>query len=157
MENTIDLNITRIFDAPRAAVWKAWTDSEQLMKWWGPENFTCPVAKIDFKVGGKYHFCMRAPDGKNYWSTGVYDEIVPMEKIVFTDSFSNEKGEIVSASEYGMVGFPLEMVVIVTFEEIEGGKTKMNLLNVGHPAGEMADGAKDGWSTSFNKLAASLK
>jgi len=61
-----ELVMERILDAPRERVWKAGTDPEQMMRWWGPERFTAPVCKIDLRVGGKYHFCMRSPEGKDY-------------------------------------------------------------------------------------------
>ena len=72
----------------------------------GPKNFTCPTCEIDFKVGGKYLNCMRSPDGKDFWSTGTYQEIVILERIVYTDSFSDEKGNVVPSTYYGMAGFP---------------------------------------------------
>ncbi len=152
-----ELVIERIFDAPRERVWKAWTDPEQMMRWWGPENFTAPVCKIDFRVGSKYHFCMRSPDSREYWSTGIYREIVPNRKIVYTDSFADEKGNVVSADYYGMSSdFPKELLVTVTLEDM-GGKTKQILKHKGFPPGRHMDDARDGWSTSFDKLARSLK
>jgi len=152
-ENKNELTITRVFDAPRGKVWKAWTDPEELKKWWGPKNFTAPVSKIDLRVGGKYLSCMRAPDGKDYWSTGVYREIVPMERIVVTDSFADEKGNVVPASHYGMTeDFPLELLVTVTFEQL-GNKTKMVLRHEGIPEGMMRELTETGWSESFDKLA----
>lgn len=158
-----ELVITRIFNAPRKLVWKAWTEPEHFMHWWGPKNFTCPVCKIDFRVGGKYLYCMRgvvSPDGKlaDYWSTGVYREIVPMERIVYTDSFADEKGNVVPASHYGMPGdnWELECMVTITFEDL-GGKTKMTLRHVGIPAGTMSDMTNAGWNESFDKLGESLK
>ena len=60
--------ITRVFDAPRELVWKAWTDPKYVMQWWGPKGFTAPVCKIDFRVGGKFLCCMRAPDGQEGWN-----------------------------------------------------------------------------------------
>lgn len=151
------LVITRVFDAPRELVWKAWTEPERFKRWWGPKEFTAPSCKIDFRVGGIYLACMRSPDGTDYWSTGVYREIVPMKRIVYTDSFADEKGNVVPASHYGMEGdFPLEMLVTVTFEE-QGSKTKMTLRHVGLPAGEHSDMAGAGWNGSFDKLAESLK
>lgn len=90
-----DFVITRIFDATRELVWKAWTDPKQVAKWWGPHEFTTPVCKIDFRVGGKYLFCMTSPEflkGKRIWITGVYREIAPMKRIVYTDSFADAKG-----------------------------------------------------------------
>jgi uncharacterized protein YndB with AHSA1/START domain len=153
IKNKNELTITRIFDAPRENVWKAWTAPEEVKKWWGPKNFTAPVSKIDLRVGGKYLSCMRGPDGKDYWSTGVYREIVPMERIVVTDSFADEKGNVVPASHYGMTGdFPLELLVTVTFEEM-GNKTKMVLRHEGIPEGMMRELTETGWSESFDKLA----
>ena len=153
MENK-ELTITRVFDASRKLVWKAWTDPEMFKKWWGPKGFTAPVSKIDLRVGGRYLHCMRAPDGKEYWSTGTYQEIVPMEKMVVSDSFADEKGNVVPATHYGMSSdFPSEMRVTVEFEEVEGGKTKMILEHVGLPPGNDQEGARAGWNESFDKLA----
>lgn len=151
-----ELVIERVFDAPRELAWKAWTEPEQVMRWWGPKGFTSPAAKIDFRMGRKYLFAMRSPEfheGQVLWSTGVYREIVPLERIVCTDSFADENGNVVPASHYGMIGdFPLEMLVTVTFEE-HGGKTKLTLHHVGIPAGAHREGAHQGWSESFDKLA----
>jgi uncharacterized protein YndB with AHSA1/START domain len=156
IKNKEGITITRVFDAPRDLVWKAWTDPEHLKRWWGPKNFTAPVSKIDLRVGGKYLSCMRGPDGKDYWSTGVYREIVPLERIVVTDSFADEKGNVVPASYYGMAGdFPLELLVKVTFEEL-GDKTKMVLRHEGIPSGMMRELTETGWSESFDKLAESI-
>lgn len=151
------LVITRVFDAPRELVWKAWTDPEHAMRWWGPKDFTSPVCKIDLRVGGKYHFCMRSADGKDYWTTGVYKEIVPLKKIVCTDSFADAKGNVVPATEYGMgEDFPLEMLITIVLEDFEG-KTRMTLTHEGFPAGNLKEMTGNGWNESFDKLAASLK
>jgi uncharacterized protein YndB with AHSA1/START domain len=127
------------------------------MRWWGPRGFTSPVARIDLRVGGKYLLAMRSPEGKDFWSTGTYKEIVPMERIVATDSFSDEKGNIVPASYYGMMGeFPLELKVTTTFTE-EKGSTKLVLRHEGMPPGEHTEMAKAGWNESFDKLAIVLE
>ncbi len=100
-----------------------------------------------------------APDAevKDFWSTGTYREIVEPQRLVMTDSFADEKGNVVPASHYGMgADIPLELQVTVTFEEL-GGKTKMTLRHVGLPAGEMSKGAQVGWNESFDKLAKSLR
>jgi uncharacterized protein YndB with AHSA1/START domain len=157
------LIITRFFTAPRETVWKAWTDPQQVMRWWGPKIFTSPSCKIDFHVGGKFLFCMRSETGpeawqKGLWSTGVYKEIIPEEKIVCTDCFADEQGNVVPATHYGMPGdFPLEMLISVTFETSNGNKTKMVLRHMGIPAGEHFKGANQGWNESFDKLAETLK
>jgi len=151
-----ELVIQRVFDAPRELVWKAWTEPERVMRWWGPKGYTSPAAEIDLRVGGKYLWAMRSPEGQDLWSTGVYREIVPLERMVCTNSFADENGNVVPASHYGMTAdLPLEMVATVTFEEIDG-KTKLTLRQ-GMPAGEMSEMAEIGWNESFDKLAASLK
>lgn len=152
-----ELVIERIFDAPRERIWKAWTEPEQCMRWWGPKNFTAPVCEIDLRVGGKYLNCMRSPEGQEYWSTGVYREIVAPERLVTTDSFSDAQGNVVPASHYGMAAdWPLELLVTVTLED-EAGKTKQTLRHTGIPAGEMRDLTKVGWQESFDKLAEVLR
>ena len=153
-----ELVITRVFDAPRSLVWKAWTEPERVALWWGPRIFTAPVCRIDLRVGGEYLYCMRSPDGQDFWSKGTYVEIVPPERIVATDSFSDAQGNVVPASHYGMTGdWPLEMLVTVTFEDL-GGKTRLTLRH----SGVAAVGAQDradmgqGWNESLDKLAEHL-
>jgi uncharacterized protein YndB with AHSA1/START domain len=83
---TRDLIVTRVFDAPIELVWKAWTNPEHIMRWWGPEGFTSPSAVIDFREGGMALVCMRAPKefgGQDMYSTWAYEKIVPMERIEF--------------------------------------------------------------------------
>ena len=151
-----DVFIARVFNAPRELVWKAWTDPQHFRRWWGPRDFSCPFCEMDLQVGGKYLYCMRSPERKDYWGTGVFREIVPLERIVFTDSFGDEKGNVVPATYYGMsADFPLEMLVTVTFEDL-GDKTKMTLTHAGVPAGPDREGTAQGWSESFDKLAENL-
>ena len=152
-----ELTITRVFNAPRDLVWRAWTEPEFVKRWWGPRGFTSPVARIDLRVGGKYVNCMRSPEGKEYWSTGVYQEIVEPERIVCTDSFADEEGNVVSASHYDMSPeFPLEMLLTVRFEE-QDGKTKLTLTHIGFPSEEDIEGARAGWNESLDKLAEVLE
>lgn len=149
------LVITRIFDASRERVWQEWTDPERVKHWWGPAMFTAPVIEIDFRVGGKYLYAMRGPDGKDYWSTGIFRKIVPLKRIELTDSFADEKGNVVPATYYGMApDFALESKVTVTFEDV-GSKTKLTIRYVGVPANNLKD-AESGWNTSLDKLAADL-
>ncbi len=148
-----ELVITRVFDAPRELVWKAWSDPELYKRWWGPKFFTCPAAKIDFRVGGKYISCMRSAQGHEFWSTGTYLEIVPFERIVYSDSFADENGNTVHASYYNMPGddWPLELMVTVQLEDYEG-RTKMTLTHTGIPAGMMSEMTGQGWNESFDKM-----
>lgn len=146
------LLITRVFDAPRERVWQAWTDPALANQWEGPAGFTVPAAEMDVRVGGKYLLAMRSPEGQDVWSTGTYLEIREPELMVSTDSFADEKGNVIPASHYGMsADFPLELRVTVTFEKHDG-KTKMVLSHEGFPSTEDADLARTGWNESFDKL-----
>jgi uncharacterized protein YndB with AHSA1/START domain len=155
------LTITRVFNAPRKRLWQAWTDAEQVKHWWGPKVFTTPHCTIDLRLGGHLLMCMRSDSGpdiwkKGLWSTGVYEEIKPPEKIVYSDSFSDEYGNVVPGAYYGMEGFPDQMEVTVTFEEVISGRTKMTLQHAGLPSG-MINNCRRGWSESFDKLEVVLR
>ena len=151
------LFITRTFDAPLEKVWDAWTNPETLKKWWGPKEYTAPVVKNDFKVGGSYLYSMRSPEGQDIWSTGVYKEIVPLERIVSTDSFADADGNVVPASKYEMGGdWPLELMVTVIFQERDG-KTRITLQHAGFPDNKNKTLAEAGWNESLDKLILALK
>jgi uncharacterized protein YndB with AHSA1/START domain len=151
------LVIERVFDAPRELVWQAWTEPEHLMRWYGPQSMTTHACEIDFRVGGRYLWGLRSPDGGEYWNTGVYREIVPLERFVATQSPADADGNAVPATHYGMSeDVPFETIVTVTLEDLGGGKTKMTLRQTGWPDADMAAGAGGGWNQAFDKLAASL-
>lgn len=156
-----DITIERTFRAPVERVWKAWSEPEMIKKWWGPKDFSAPDVAIDFRVGGKYLYSMRddkglaGQKGRKFWSTGTYSEIEPGKKIKVTDSFADEKGNVVSSEEYGMKGFPREMMVTVSFETADGG-TKMTLRHEGLPEGGMGEQTEQGWQQSLDKLEKAL-
>lgn len=130
---TTMLYITRTFDALLEKVWKAWNDPEIIKQWWGPKDFTAPTVKINFTVGGSNLYSMRSPEGQVIWSTGIYKEIVPLKRIVSTDSFADAEGNVVPASHYGMSGdWPLELIVTVTLKE-KDGRTRLTLQHTGFP------------------------
>jgi len=166
-EKKNDVTIVREFDAPLQLVWKAWTDPDIMKKWWGPKDWSAPTIQIDFREGGKYLSCMRGQMGPGMpevdtWSTGTYKEIVPMKKIVVTDSFADPEGNVVPASYYGMPGtFPMEATIQITFEDLGGpnvsagtGRTKMTLYypSIAGIEGEMLGNMTAGWNQSFDKL-----
>src|SRR5690349_12214759 len=90
-----ELVITRVFDAPRDLVFKAWSEPERLMRWWGPKGFTLRVGTFDFRPGGVFHYCARSPDGHEMWGTFVYREIIAPERIVFISSFADAEGNLI--------------------------------------------------------------
>jgi len=144
--------IERTFDAPVDLVWQMWTRSEHFKNWYGPKGFTVPVAEMDVRVGGKHLFCMEAqtPDGSmKMWSTGEYLEVVPNERLVYTDRLADENGNVVLPSAYGMNDdeYPATTEVTVLLEDL-GGRTKMVMTHAGVQAG-----AKAGWEQAFTKMA----
>jgi len=143
-----ELTITRVFDAPRALVFKAWTDAAQLAQWWGPKGFTNPVCEIDARVGGALRIHMRAPDGTIYPMKGEIRELVPPERLTFTNIAVDEAGHHI-----------IEGFTTVTFAD-EGSKTKMILHTRGSAVVEKAvaylQGMEMGWTMSIDKLQALL-
>jgi len=117
--------ISRMFDAPRELLWKPWTDCNHLKHWWGPKGFAVRVCKLDFRPGGMLHYCLRGPDGSDMWGKFVYREIAKPERLVFVDSFSDEKG---GATRHPLhLDWPLEMLSTITFAE-HNGKTKLTIV-----------------------------
>src|SRR5689334_8509516 len=108
-----DLTISRIFDAPIELVWKAWTDPEYVMMWWGPDHFTSPSARMDFREGGTSLVCMRAPKefgGQDMYSTWAYREIVPLQRIEFIQNPADEHGKPIDPIKAGLPpDFPLDV------------------------------------------------
>ena len=148
-----ELVIERVLDAPRDRVWKAWTEPEQIKQWWGPKDFTAPSIESDFREGGTYLWAMKSPEGQVYWGTGTFQEIVPPERFVMTDSFADEQGNVVPPSHYGMPGdHPREWRITVTFEELDGKRTKLTVRHYGMAPGETQ--AEAGWNETLDKLAA---
>ena len=147
------LEIVRIFHARREIVWKAWTEREILMRWWSPSGYTCTEFKIDFRVGGKFLYCIRSTEGEDAWGTGSYLEIVEPERLVFSDSFADADGSIVPAAHYGIQAeYPLALLVTLTFTQTTAEETRLRLQQDGFPSAEVRDQTKPGWDDFFDKL-----
>ncbi|HKS87542.1 MAG TPA: SRPBCC domain-containing protein [Pseudolabrys sp.] len=138
------VTITRVYDAPRALVWKAWTDPNMMMQWFGPRGFTNPVCELDVRVGGSLRIVMRGPDGTDYPMKGVFREVVPGERLVFTNIAVDSDGNHL-----------LEGETTMTLAE-SAGKTTLTLQSraVGMVpiAPQMLAGMEAGWSQSLDKL-----
>jgi uncharacterized protein YndB with AHSA1/START domain len=149
-----DLIITRTFDAPRALVWKAWTDAKQIEQWWGPHGFTNPLCEWDARPGGAILVHMRGPAGSQFNFVmpmkGVFHEVVAPERLVFTST----------ALEDAAGNPQLETLNAITFEE-HNGKTTLTLhakvIKVMPAAAGAVAGMEQGWSQSLEKLAAYLQ
>ena len=157
---TRDLLVTRIFDAPVELVWKAWTDPEHVMKWWGPDYFTSPSAKIDLRVGGTSIVCMRAPKefgGMDMYSTWVYKEIVPLKQLEFIQNLADDNGNLIDPAKFGLPPeFPRDTRTVVTFKDLSNGKTEMTVTQYNMPTSdtEMGKNAELGLNQSLDKMAA---
>jgi uncharacterized protein YndB with AHSA1/START domain len=139
-----ELTITRIFDAPRALVFKAWSMPEHMAHWWGPSGYTLPVCEMDFRTGGRYRLCMRSPDGKESRVRGVYREVTAPERLVMCGGWEDE---------HGKVGH--ETTTTVTFEDL-GGKTRLTLHNGVFESVASRDSHRGGWNSSIERLAGYL-
>ena len=151
-----ELEITRVFDAPRSLVWRCWTEAELLKQWFGPKGFTIPHCTIDLRVGGKFLLCMRAPGGQEMWLTGTYREIGPVERLVKTESPADAEGNVAVGEHDGNPGIPLETLVTLKLEEEGKSRTRMTLLHAGLPEGDHRSHAGEGYRQAFEKLAALL-
>ncbi|MBD1880698.1 SRPBCC domain-containing protein [Coleofasciculus sp. FACHB-T130] len=144
-----EIVITRVFNAPRELVFKAWTDPEHVAQWWGPKGFTTKVTELDLRPGGKSRYVMIGPDGTEYPGKGVFREIVPLERIVTTDEFDEGFEKVVNAD------LPKGMVMTVLFEDLDG-KTKLTLRIVHESAEDRRKheemGVIGGWNSSFDCL-----
>src|SRR5258707_1085483 len=148
--------IERTFDAPVDLIWQMWTDPEHFAAWYGPEGATIPVAKMDVRVGGTRLVSMEVttPGGPmRMWFTGEYREVIENRRLVYTESMSDEHGNVLAPAEMGMPpDHPATTEVRVELEDV-GGRTKMVMTHAGIPAG--SPGAA-GWTMAFDKLAAHI-
>ena len=150
-----ELVIERVFDAPRELLWRAWTEPEHFVQWWGPDGFTTPYCTIDLRVGGQVRFCMSSPKYGDFWAGGLFYEIDPPSRLVYGDYFTDEHGHRVSATRYNLSpDFPEETLTTVTFEDLGGGRTLMTLRQAIPSGLAEQSGAREGWSQSFEHLAA---
>jgi uncharacterized protein YndB with AHSA1/START domain len=141
-----ELTLTRVFAAPRALVFQAWTDPKHLAQWWGPDGFTNPVCEVDARAGGSLRIVMRAPDGAEYPMAGVFHEVVAPERLVFTNSPVDANGNPL-----------MEGLTTVTFAE-SGGKTTMTVHTraraLDPTAAWMLKGMDAGWTQMIERLVA---
>jgi uncharacterized protein YndB with AHSA1/START domain len=141
-----ELVITRLFDAPRSLVFKAWTQPEHMVHWWGPKGYTTPTCELDVRPGGALRLCMRSPEGNEFWVRGVFREVVEPERLVFTGA----DGKIGAGAD-SEADPSSETVMTITFAE-QDGKTLLTVHQTFVKA-ETAKGAKEGWTSSLERLA----
>jgi uncharacterized protein YndB with AHSA1/START domain len=147
--------VTRVFDAPRELVWKAWTDPKYVKQWWGPKGCTAPFCEIDFRVGGKFLFCMRTPDGQEGWNGGEYHEIVLHEKIVSSMYFADSKGNKIEPAQLGIEHEAIEGAHdVILFEDLGNGQTKLTFIGNETMQNAIKSGQLEGMKEILDKVAA---
>jgi uncharacterized protein YndB with AHSA1/START domain len=153
-----DFVISRVFDAPRDLLWQCFTQVDRMKEWWGPKGIKVVKSKMDFRVGGTYHYGMQNPDGNIMWGRQVYREIAPPERIVFINSFSDEAGGL---GRHPLAPqWPLQMLSAFTFEELPGNKTKFTVRWAPYEATAEEQAVFDaghasmtgGWTGTLDKL-----
>lgn len=134
------LVIERVFDARPDLVFDAWTNPEHLTQWWGPNDFTLPFCELDFRVGGRYRFCMRSPEGEDHWVWGEYREIDPPRRLTFTWNREDAEGNIWNST-----------VVRLEFSG-ESGKTNFKLRQTLFDTTIDRDDHNGGWTQCLERL-----
>ena len=151
-----NLVFTRAFDAPVEQVWKAWTDSEMVKKWWGPEGFSCPVARMDVREGGTSLVCMRAPKefgGQDMFSTWTYTKIVAMREIEYLHHFADKDGNRMDPAQQGLPPeMPKEVRNLVSFQAVDDSKTEITVTEYDWPVGQMMEMSKMGMEQCLEKM-----
>jgi uncharacterized protein YndB with AHSA1/START domain len=151
-EEGAEVLITRIINAPRELVFKAWIDPAHLMNWFAPRGCTIEFVSIDPRPGGIFHHCIRNPRLHDCWCIGTYQKIVTPELIVYSLAIANEKGERISPADAGMdPGWPAETIVTVTFKEING-KTQVTLHQTVAESLAKRTGAYPSWLEMLDRL-----
>jgi uncharacterized protein YndB with AHSA1/START domain len=135
-----DLRIERLFDAPRALVYEAWTNPALLSQWWGPAHYPATHLDMDVRPGGGWRNCLTSVEtGDDLWQNGIFTEVVPLEKLVFTFVWE-EAGERGEAN-----------MVVITFAD-RGSQTLVTLIQQPFQSAHEAEGHGDGWWSSFDRL-----
>ena len=152
-----DLVVTRVFSAPVEQVWKAWSDSEHVMRWWGPTGFTAPLAQMDFREGGPSLVCMRSPQFGDLYNTWTYQIIVPMQQIEFIHNFADEDGRKVDPATIGLPpDLPQDVRIVVRFTAVRDNQTKMTVTEFGYTSDQTRDLSKAGLEQCLDKMATSF-
>ena len=142
------LNLQRTFEAPRELVWRAWTRPELMVNWMGPVEWPMVAGSADFRVGGEWRACLRSVEtGADLWQGGVYREIVPPERLVFTFKWDESHED----------GPPVDTLVTVVLTEVSDTETLMDFTHEGLKSEASLTGHKHGWTSTFERLEAFLQ
>ncbi len=154
----LSFTVKRTIDAPIDAVWSAWADPEKVKQWWGPDGFTAPLCRMDFREGGTTLVSMKSPDFGEIFNTWTYSRIEPKRRIEFVSHFADADGNQVEPSSIGMPpDVPAEVPHVVTFEDLGDGRTEMSITESGYISQQSLEMSKQGQEQVVDKLAASVE
>ena len=146
------VHVARVFNAPIERVWSNWNDADTMKRWWGAKDYTAPVIKNDFRVGGEFLYSMRSPSGETHYNAGTFTDIALNKRIVAKMFFSDEAGQPLGAEKIGIPGHWPEFVEVqVEFSDLNGQTTKIEVTEIGIPL-IMHTFAKLGWEQQFDKF-----
>ena len=149
-----DLVVARVFDAPIERLWNAWTEPEDVRRWWGPDGFTCPLAEMNVREGGTSLVAMHSPEHGRHYSTWHYRTVAPLERLAFIHNLADADGNAVDPVERGMPpDFPRDQLQEVTFRSIGVGMTEITVTEFAWTEGPMMDLARLGLEQTLDKLA----
>ncbi len=155
---TRNVVVTRVFDAPVEQVWRAWVEPEMVKQWWGPTGFTCPLAEMDFREGGKSLVCMRAPQefgGQDMYNSWTYRKIEPNKLIEFIQHFTDKDGVKLDPAQMGLPpGIPKDVRHVITFRAVGDNRTEMTVTEYGYTSDQAHDISKAGQEQVLDKMAA---
>ncbi|MCW6003357.1 SRPBCC domain-containing protein [Micromonospora sp. CPCC 205371] len=157
---TLDVTARRTYPAPVEAVWAAWTESELIRRWWGPEGFTCPLARMDVRAGGVSLLAMQAPQrygGGQTYNTWTYSVVEPMARLEYVMRFADPTGTTISPADAGIpFGVPDAVPHVVTFTPTADGSTELSITESGYTTAPARDMSQAGLDQCLDKLAVAL-
>ena len=152
-----DVIVTRRFDAPQELIWRAWSDPDQVMRWWGPQGFTSPLCRMDFREGGTTLVCMRSDQGWEVYNTWTYSSIEPMERIEFVQRFADSDGNPVAPADLGMPPAIPEVRHVVSITPLDGTTTELIVHEFGYPDPQTAAVSRAGMEECLDKMTRSVE
>jgi uncharacterized protein YndB with AHSA1/START domain len=154
---THNVDVIRDFEAPVERVWEAWTESDQVKRWWGPQGFTAPVANMDVREGGTSLVCMRSPDGHDLFNTWTYERVDRPRRLEFVNRFADRDGATLDPASIGLpADIPRDVRHVLVFEATGAGMSRLRVTEYGYGTQETAALSKMGLEQCLDKMAESF-
>jgi uncharacterized protein YndB with AHSA1/START domain len=149
----MDLVVTRVLDAPVERAWRAWTDTADVTRWWGPAGFTAPIAEMDVREGETSRVCMRSPDGHDFYNTWTYDRVIPLRRLEFRMAFADAEWHATTPADLGLPpDIPAQVRHVVTFAAAGQG-TELTVTEIGYTSPQTVEMSKLGLEQCLDKMA----